>query len=156
MISSESESTQPAGATSVNKTMRPAAVAGRFYPDAADELHQQVERMLATARSLQPVSDDLPKALIVPHAGYRYSGQIAAMAYQQLERAPRRISRVVLIGPAHRVRFEGLGMSGADYFSTPLGTIAIDCATVRQCCARYSFVRINNKAHQQEHSLETQ
>ena len=140
-----------------NKTMRPPAIAGRFYPAESAELAKLVDNLLVTAgwcESSAPGS--FPKALIVPHAGYQYSGEVAASAYAQLSNARAKVSRVILLGPAHRVHFTGLAASSADYFASPLGRIPLDVATARQCVKRYPFVSFNNKAHQHEHSLETQ
>ena len=144
--------------SNVNKTVRPPAVAGSFYPDDQDALVRMVDRMLGAAERRQAENTDMAalKALIVPHAGYRYSGEIAAAAYALLQQIRERISRVLLIGPAHRVRVQGLAISGADYFATPLGSIPIDVDSVKQCLEKIDFVSISNKAHQQEHSLETQ
>ena len=144
--------------SNVNKTVRPPAVAGSFYPDDKSALVRMVDRMLGSAERRQAESVDPAglKALIVPHAGYRYSGEIAAAAYTLLQQIRDRISRVLLIGPAHRERVQGLAISGADYFATPLGSIPIDVDCVNQCLEKIDFVSVSNKAHQQEHSLETQ
>lgn len=142
----------------VNKTVRPPAVAGSFYPDDQDALIRMIDRMLGTAQRKQTENRELQglKALIVPHAGYRYSGEVAAAAYALMSKVRDRISRVVLMGPAHRVRVHGLAISGADYFATPLGSIPIDIESVELCLEKIGHVSISNKAHQQEHSLETQ
>ena len=143
----------------VSKKLRPAAVAGQFYPGTAEELGRQVDALLNEARGqIDPgiANDESPEALIVPHAGYRYSGAIAASAYARLGGAVKQISRVVLIGPAHRVRLKGVAFSGADYFDTPLGRVPLDVDTVKQCVRQFPFASIGNKAHQHEHSLETQ
>jgi len=95
---------------------RQAAVAGMFYPDSPEELERDVRRMLAEAHSSGPA----PKAMIVPHAGYIYSGSIAASAYARLKDDHDQIKKVVLLGPAHRVPFRGLAISRAKYFNTPL------------------------------------
>ncbi len=151
-------------AVKISKTTRPAAIAGRFYPAEPSELTDNLNHMLGNA--LHRISGlDLtkpttpttpPKALIVPHAGYRYSGEIAASAYTTISNIQDKVSRVVLLGPAHRVRLKGVAMSGADFFETPLGVIPLDVETIRQCASRFSFIQIDNKAHQHEHSLETQ
>lgn len=142
----------------VNKTLRPPAVAGSFYPDDPKALVRMVDQLLITAErnQLKTNDDRTLKALIVPHAGFRYSGQIAAAAYVKIRKYAEQISRVVLIGPAHRVRVKGMAISGANYFSTPLGTIPIDTESVAQCLKELNSVSISNKAHEQEHSLETQ
>ncbi len=112
--------------------------------------------MLAEAANRSRTPPRAPKALIVPHAGYQYSGAVAASAYHTLMSACKNITRVVLLGPAHRVRVEGIAASGADYFNTPLGNLPVDTDTVRQCVTRFPYVSINNSAHREEHSLETQ
>jgi AmmeMemoRadiSam system protein B/AmmeMemoRadiSam system protein A len=130
-------------------TTRPAAVAGSFYP--ADP-----RQLLATVRQLLAEADPAgkrPKAIIAPHAGYVYSGPIAASAYARLRQGRGQISRVVLLGPAHRVGFRGLAVSSATTFATPLGNIPID----RPACASLAalpFVHAFDQAHALEHSLE--
>ena len=94
-----------------------------------------------------------PKALIAPHAGYIYSGPVAATGYSRLRQSADSIHRVILLGPAHRVPFDGLALSSATQFNTPLGDIPLD----RASCQRLldlPQVQINDHAHQQEHSLE--
>src|SRR5688572_17187728 len=103
-------------------TVRPPAVAGTFYPADARILRAQVGELLR-AGGRQPAIR--PKAIIVPHAGYIYSGPVAAPVYELLRNAPG-IDRVLLIGPAHRVFLRGLALPEADAFATPLGKIPID------------------------------
>jgi len=136
----------PSGATKV----RPAAVAGRFYPGDPTTLRTTVDEELARAR---PWSGPVPEALVVPHAGYVYSGPIAANGYATLAAARDTIHRVVLLGPAHYVGFEGIGMSSADAFATPLGDVRID-AELRQQVLALPGVRVHDAAHGPEHSLE--
>jgi hypothetical protein len=129
--------------------VRPAAVAGTFYPSVTAELLVQVDSMLGAAEA--PPAGATPKALIVPHAGYVYSGPIAASAYATL-RGGRGIRRVVLLGPAHRVRLRGLALPEADAFATPLGPVALD----PEAPARIPWVPRSGAAHLKEHSLEVQ
>jgi AmmeMemoRadiSam system protein B len=96
-----------------------------------------------------------PKALIVPHAGYVYSGPVAASAYLHLAPLCGTITRVVLLGPSHRLGFHGLALSSADYFDTPLGRIAVD-KTAQQALAGLQQVQVLDAAHALEHSLEVQ
>lgn len=131
--------------------IREAAVAGLFYPDDALLLQQQVDQLLA---SESPTLDH-PKALIVPHAGYIYSGPSAASAYAQLIPLRDRIKRVVLLGPAHRIGFSGLAASSAQYFATPLGVIPIDQAGL-DSVLMLPQIHIRDDAHREEHSLEVQ
>lgn len=128
---------------------RQPAVAGSFYPADPHLLHATVEDLLDQAVTEQPP----PKAMIVPHAGYPYSGPVAATAYARLRAAAHTISRVVLLGPSHRVGFHGLALSQAEYFLTPLGAVAID-QYAAQCLQDLPFVGYLEQAHTQEHSLE--
>ena len=129
--------------------MRPAAVAGFFYPDNTRQLRAAVLDYVAQAKPEGPV----PKALIAPHAGYLYSGPVAGAAYAVL--APRRdaIGRVVLIGPSHRVGFAGLALPEASAFATPLGDVALDMAAIDRVRALPQVI-MSTHAHRQEHSLE--
>ena len=132
-------------------TIRPAAVAGQFYPENRTRLRETVRSYLnaADAHRLRP------KALIVPHAGYIYSGPVAASGYAQLEPLRTKIGRVVLLGPSHFVPFEGLAVSSADLFRTPLGDVAIDTESVRDLLT-LPQVQLLDAAHAREHSLEVQ
>jgi len=132
-------------------TIRPAAVSGLFYPANPDELREQITDFLgsASARSEHPL------ALIVPHAGYIYSGPIAASAYINLRPLKNKIQRVVLLGPSHRVRFRGLATSNASFFTTPLGDIKLDVNATQQL-NQLPQVHPLDAAHAQEHSLEVQ
>jgi AmmeMemoRadiSam system protein B len=97
--------------------------------------------------------EKVPKAIIAPHAGYIYSGPIAATAYARLKKARDRITRVVLIGPSHRVAFRGLAVSRAETFTTPLGRILVDQEAV-ETIVQLPFVEYIEQAHTYEHSLE--
>ena len=130
--------------------VRNPAVAGMFYPDDPDQLSGDVEAMLAQADAdIAP-----PKALIVPHAGYIYSGPVAATAYATLKRARSLIKTVVLLGPSHRVYFKGLAAPAADEFAMPMGSVPIDQGCIDQLLEACPFVQRNSAAHAQEHSLE--
>ncbi len=133
--------------------IRPPAVAGMFYPREVAALRRDIHDMLAAARV--PAGAPVPKALIVPHAGYVYSGLIAAEAFARVAPAHATIRRVVLIGPAHRVAFAGLAVSAAEAFDTPLGRIPIDQDAVARI-ATLPGVGTLDQAHAQEHSLEVQ
>lgn len=132
--------------------IRSPAVAGMFYPDSAVLLNQEVQDFLAGARV---ASTAMPKALIVPHAGYVYSGAIAASAYACLAAARSRIRRVVLLGPTHRVAIRGLALPAASAFDTPLGRVPLDLALEEKLLA-LPQVQQSAAAHAQEHSLEVQ
>ncbi|HEY3328219.1 MAG TPA: AmmeMemoRadiSam system protein B, partial [Novimethylophilus sp.] len=98
-------------------TIRPAAVAGMFYPSDPAELTHQIQAMLVQAQTEAPPLT--PKALIAPHAGYIYSGPVDASAYTLLAAQAGKIRRVILLGPTHRVAVRGLALPGADAFETP-------------------------------------
>lgn len=129
--------------------VRPPAVAGSFYPADPQTLAAEIRRLLAAVPSS---SGPAPKALIAPHAGYIYSGPIAATAYARLAQAGRGISRVVLMGPAHRVAFRGIGISTAQAFRTPLGDVPLDPLGA-ELLAIPGVVALD-EAHREEHSLE--
>ena len=133
---------------------RPEAVAGMFYPADARVLRETVRSLLHGAG---PPRDPAswPKAVIVPHAGYVYSGATAAKAFAQLAPGRGTIRRVVLLGPVHRVPVIGLALPGSPAFRTPLGTIPVDEEAMRNC-TRLTQVLISPRAHAMEHSLEVQ
>src|ERR687895_2950199 len=106
-------------------SVRPAAVAGMFYPGDARSLAAEVEDLLGSAAQPAPRLG-YPKALVVPHAGYIYSGPVAARAYEELAAARGSVKRVVLLGPTHRVAVKGLAIPATAAFATPLGTVQID------------------------------
>ncbi|HYB33653.1 MAG TPA: AmmeMemoRadiSam system protein B [Steroidobacteraceae bacterium] len=135
-------------------SVRAAAVAGMFYPEAPTLLATQVRAYLD--RASRPATGAVPpKGLIVPHAGYIYSGGIAAAAYTRLASAAAAIRRVVLLGPAHRVPLQGLAVPSVDALATPLGNVLVDrdavasALTLAQVCE-------SDAAHELEHSLEVQ
>ena len=132
--------------------LRPAAVAGFFYPGSAAALAGDVGRFVAAV----PATDEpKPKAIVVPHAGYVYSGPVAASAYARLAAAGERIRRVVLLGPAHRVAVRGLAVPEATAFATPLGDVEVDAEAVARALT-LPQVGVSAAAHAQEHSLEVQ
>ncbi len=169
----------------VMPAIRPPAVAGLFYPGDAGDLRYQVQKLLNDARPFKlspdghgdvqnrharpPLPNPLPvgeetneslrefniKALIVPHAGYIYSGAIAATAYATLRPVAARIRRVILLGPTHRVAVRGLALPDADAFDTPLGRVMLDADAAR-VIGRLPQVCVSSQAHAQEHSLEVQ
>ncbi|NNK99135.1 MAG: AmmeMemoRadiSam system protein B [Xanthomonadales bacterium] len=129
--------------------IREPAVAGVFYPADADELRATVQAFMKRA---EPRRGPTPKALIVPHAGYVYSGPVAATAYAGLLPYRDCYKRVILLGPSHRVAIRNLASSGADVFRTPLGDIALDRKAIASLDE--STTRIDDDAHEFEHSLE--
>src|SRR3990172_1407978 len=139
-------------ASIASNRVRPAAVAGMFYPGDRRELAQAVDAMLAAAAQPMP-AQPVPKAIIAPHAGYVYSGPIAASVYTLLKPARARITPVVLLGPTHRVAVRGLALPESDAFATPLGTVEIDREAAAAIRALPQVV-LNSAAHTWEHSLE--
>ncbi len=131
--------------------VRQPAVAGSFYPADAREVKRAVAGYLETARKMD--GDAVPKALVAPHAGYIYSGPIAGSAYVHLLPARSTITRVVLLGPAHRFPVVGLALPSVDAFRTPLGDVPLD-ADACAALARLPQVQVSNAAHALEHSLE--
>ena len=134
--------------------VRPAAVAGMFYPGEARALAAEVDDLLGSVEQFAPRLG-YPKALVVPHAGYVYSGGVAARAYDELAAARGSVRRVVLLGPTHRVAVRGLAVPSAQAFATPLGQVRIDreaIASVRDL----PQVVVSDAAHALEHSLEVQ
>ena len=131
-----------------------AAVAGLFYPREAGELRTWIQTMFHDAGDLE-VFPPTAKALIVPHAGYIYSGPVAAMAYAGLSGLKGVIRRVVLLGPTHHVLVSGLALPGVQAFETPLGRVPLDGAAVRHI-QFMPQVSISPAAHAQEHSIEVQ
>lgn len=134
--------------------IRRPAVAGAFYPSDPTALRDAVAAAFELAVRPDPDAP-VPAATIVPHAGYVYSGPIAASAYLRVAPARQRIRRVVLLGPSHRVPLRGLGLSSASAWATPLGTVAID-ADAGAPLADLAHVGIDDHAHAHEHSLEVQ
>jgi AmmeMemoRadiSam system protein B len=132
----------------ITMTIRKPAVAGAFYPSDRKALAEMIESFLAKASP----KDLTPKALIVPHAGYVYSGCVSAFGYKLLENLDQNTDyRIILIGPSHHVWFEGASMSEADAWETPLGI-----AKVERSDEIGDAFAMMPEAHQHEHSLEVQ
>lgn len=129
---------------------RPPAVAGAFYPGDPGLLSNTVDQLLADAKA---APDGQPKALIVPHAGYVYSGSTAATAYATLAPWTNKIHRVILLGPTHRVAVDGIALPEAEAFSTPLGTIRLDAQAIATIADLPQIV-FSDHVHAFEHSLE--
>lgn len=132
--------------------IRPAAVAGMFYSRDRDELAHTLDTLLAEAMQSAP-APAAPKAIIAPHAGYVYSGPVAASVYALLKSARARFTRVALLGPTHRVAVRGLALPDSDAFATPLGMVEVDgeaAAAIRSL----PQVTVSSAAHAFEHSLE--
>lgn len=136
--------------------VRHAVVDGLFYPAAPDALRAMVVNYLAVAGADDENASSPPKLLITPHAGYEYCGAVAGHAYSLLGRKRDPIiSRVVLLGPAHRVVVPGLAAPEADAFETPMGLIALDVAAIGGLDDLPQMLR-SDRAHEREHSLEVQ
>ena len=135
-------------------SVRPAAVAGTFYPGDARALAAEVDDLLGGVDQAVPRLG-YPKALVVPHAGYIYSGPVAARAYDELAAARGSVRRVVLLGPVHRVPVRGLAVPTASAFATPLGSVRIDAEALREVRDLPQVVT-SDPAHALEHSLEVQ
>jgi AmmeMemoRadiSam system protein B len=134
--------------------VRPAAVAGLFYPGVAQELAREVADLMASVQQA-PATQPVPKAIVAPHAGYIYSGPVAASVYSQLAPARAQIRRVVLLGPTHRVAVRGLALPAATGFATPLGVVEIDLPAVAMLRCMPQITE-SAAAHALEHSLEVQ
>ena len=133
--------------------VRAPAVAGRFYPAEPDELRDLVDRLLGEVCGRpQPV---LPAAVVAPHAGYQYSGAVAATAYAQVTAAPEAVTRVVLLGPAHFCPLDGMAVPAVDAFATPLGIVGVD-DDARTAATALPGVAVDDRPHDGEHSLDTQ
>ncbi len=141
-------------ALNTRQQVRPAAVAGTFYPGNAPQLAMEIGELLDSVENLEPKLA-FPKALIVPHAGYAYSGPVAARAYDELAPARGIVKRVVLIGPSHFVGGRGLALPECEAFETPLGRIRLDAEGIAALADLKQVVR-SAAAHAQEHSLEVQ
>ncbi len=129
--------------------IRTPAVAGQFYSGNAKELSATVATLLAEAQDNELPA---PKALIVPHAGYVYSGPVAASAYAPLRRWSERYERVILVGPSHRTPVHGVALSNADVYRMPMGDVRLDTPAIDKL--DIEGVRHSDRAHEYEHSLE--
>jgi MEMO1 family protein len=132
-------------------SIRHPAVSDMFYPGSPEKLRAMISGYLD---NVAPQGEP-PKALIAPHAGYIYSGAVAATVYARLKPVADTIQRVVLLGPSHQVPFHGIAISGADYFRTPLGDIPLDREAIARLDDLPQVVQLEH-AHTNEHSLEVQ
>lgn len=133
--------------------VRPSSAAGLYYPKEADGLRCAVQTLLGSGAR---IAHRLPKALVVPHAGYAYSGAVAAAAFRMLQgEAATAIRHVVLLGPSHRVKMHGLALPSCDFFSTPLGDVPINDAG-RRHLRELGLAGIADAPHALEHALEVQ
>ncbi|KLV08902.1 dioxygenase [Photobacterium aquae] len=132
--------------------IRPPAVAGRFYPHSPEQLQGQLNQWLDTP---VPSCRSSIRAIIVPHAGYIFSGEVAAQAYREIKMQAAHIRKVILIGPSHRYYFKGCAVPDAEYFATPLGKIKIDRQSI-EILREMNDIEVSDQVHAQEHSLEVQ
>tara|TARA_B100001142_G_scaffold326395_1_gene381844 strand:+ start:1156 stop:1992 length:837 start_codon:yes stop_codon:yes gene_type:complete len=144
-----------------SQKIRHPAVASMFYPGKPADLLNSVRKYLSDADAEQSTvkfknDENSVRALIVPHAGYIYSGKIAASAYQLLQRNKYHFKRVLLLGPAHRLWLQGAAFPNEEVFETPLGSIILDKTRMKKLAAEFSWISFNEKAHAEEHSLEVQ
>ncbi len=133
--------------------IRQPAVAGMFYPGQTSVLYDTVSSCLHEARQAGALLLP-PKALVLPHAGYIYSGNTAARGYCLLEPVQQQIRKVVLLGPSHRVALQGIALPEQAAFHTPLGDIPLDTEALQQLAASFPITTFRNDAHALEHSLE--
>jgi MEMO1 family protein len=134
------------------RVVRPPTCAGRFYPADPAALRRMVNDFLRLAREPE---GPRPKAIIAPHAGYVYSGAVAASAYVHLQRDREAIHRIILLGPSHHAPFHGLATSSADAFATPLGEVGLDLPSIARIESMVQVKRCD-AAHEPEHCLEVQ
>ena len=132
-------------------SVRAPAVAGLFYPGEAAALRDAVDRLLGEM-PLPRFGADRPRALIAPHAGYAYSGPVAASAFGRVAGAGSTFTRVVVIGPSHYVAFRGIAAPRASAFATPLGDIPVDHAAI----AGIPGVQLADEPHRREHAIEVE
>ena len=134
--------------------VRAPAVAGLFYPADPTELREQIDTLMRRSATSQ-VAERRPKAVVAPHAGYIYSGPIAASAYARVAELRGTVTRVVLLGPAHRVPVRGLAVPTVDALRTPLGDVSVD-DELRTAVSAHPAVVLDDLPHAEEHSIEVQ
>ncbi|MDH5719900.1 MAG: AmmeMemoRadiSam system protein B [Spirochaetia bacterium] len=130
---------------------RQPAVAGIFYPGVPDELKNAINGYCEKSEEIKKI----PKAVISPHAGYMYSGVVAAQGYSFLKNNKNLYKKIFIIGPSHRHSFYGIALHSAEKFATPLGEVPVD-QDIKKELLKYSEVSIEDKAHSAEHSVEVQ
>ena len=133
-----------------SQQIRPAAVSGSFYPSTPAELTTMIEDFLSKVQVDETIAN--PRIIIVPHAGYQYSGAVAAKAFKQL--INKDITRAVIIGPSHHFPLAGLVLAKADIWQTPLGEVKV--SLLNKDLARQPNFKIDDKVHEPEHALEMQ
>lgn len=134
--------------------VRPAAVAGAFYPDDPQVILSAFSHWMPEHTETSVTDKSIPRALIVPHAGYIYSGEAAAKGYQLWRDATSQIKTIVVMGPAHRVPFDGIATISVDEVETPLGNLQVDTRLREVILSDCPQVRISDIVNAPEHSLE--
>lgn len=137
--------------THEHKTIRKPAVAGMFYPDEPEDLRDEIHDLL---RRVRKKAKGKVRGILVPHAGYAYSGFTAAHAYAMLR--GERFDTVVVVSPSHREFFDAVSIFSGDAYETPLGKVEIDAALRDALDARASFIIVSDRGHRAEHALEVQ
>jgi AmmeMemoRadiSam system protein B len=132
--------------------IRPPVVAGQFYSDDGDALGREIDGYLAQVPQKSLPGEVL--ALIAPHAGYVYSGQVAAHAYRQIQNQA--FPNVVVVAPSHRIAFAGASVYHRGGYRTPLGVVPVNASLARDIMARSDWLNFYPQAHAAEHSLEVQ
>lgn len=149
----------PSSLKAHTSSVRPVAVAGMFYPSDPQTLNRELSRCLHhyhdNSKATPSIEHGQLKAIIVPHAGYIYSGETAGSAYSRLTASSSTIKRVVLLGPSHRLAFRGIAVPSAAFFATPLGSIPVGQEAIN-IIMNLPQVMLNDAAHAQEHALEVQ
>ena len=140
------------GEETEGKNVRNSVLAGTWYPGSKDVLKKEIDGYLFRAKA-GSLEGEL-KAIIVPHAGYRYSGQVAAHAYRLLQQ--KNFKRVIMIGPSHRFGFQGVSINLQSGYKTPFGTVPVDQVLARKIINASAQIRWLPRAHALEHSLEIQ
>ena len=132
---------------------RKSYAAGRFYTDKPAELKTQLQEMFS--KSVKKKAESTPLAIICPHAGYVYSGEVAASAYNQID-PNHQFERIFIIGSSHTMAFDGASVFCTGHYETPLGIVKVDLELVRQLVKENKLIRCYPEAHSYEHSIEVQ
>ena len=135
-----------------NSPIREAAVAGKFYPEDSKQLLTMIQSFM---NNIKQKIDYIPKIIVVPHAGYQYSGQVAADGYAILSRLRGIVRRVIILGPPHRCAVNGFALPSAEFFATPFGKLVVDHALIEKL-VKYNHFKVNDKAFDGEHCIEVQ
>lgn len=135
------------------KTIRPAAVAGQFYPNEAGAITGKIQKYLKQVPAEKMIKGQV-KAIIAPHAGYDFSGSVAAYAFKQLE--GKKINTAVIISNSHKAYFDGIAIDDSDGWQTPLGTVAVDKALAEKLIAANSDIKYDGSIHKEDHILEVE